>query len=207
MRRLLSLLMASVLCFVCVSCATGNALRVESPAPTLTKPTPTLDQQSLNAEAEQWEQPYSPAKVRQLLLKSDLSAAEIQRSNAEDIDEYLSTCAECVISLPPHEAGGERFQIYSLSTMSDSYSFASFAIRDNHGTPELALAVGGEDVYLSSGKDGTLVAQEAIYQSQDPTCCPSGWSVRLYRYQNGKFVEADHFTSKVDPAQSEGDQS
>lgn len=200
--------MATVLCILCASCATGNSLRVESSATAPSVPSPGPDQQGKKAEAATWwEKPFGPAEVRQLLLETDLSSVQSPAASVKDIHEYLATCAECVMDLPPYETGEERLQIYTLSTMADSYSFASFAIRDNHGKPEVALAVGGEDVYLSPGKDGTLVAQEAIYQSDDPVCCPSGWSVRMYRYQDGEYVEADHFTSPVDPEQSAGGES
>lgn len=206
LRRGLGIVLAMVLCVMLGACSTGKALRVEvpagdsSPSATATKqPTVTPE------EAAAWEKPFAPAQVRSLLLNTDLGSLRNDGADPAEIHEYLSTCARCVIALPSHEAAGERFQVYSVSTAGDSYSFASFVVRNDAGTPRIVLAVGGSDIYLTSGSDGTLVAQESIYEPQDPMCCPSGWSVRLFRYQDGRFIEGDTFKSPVDYADQEGE--
>lgn len=196
------MLCALLLCFGTSACSTNDPLRIESPA-LPTTPAAQSSAPSINDERA-WEQPFSPAQVRQVLLATDLDAVSTRENSEADIREYLTECDKCLVALPAYETAGEKFQIYSVSTAGDAYSFASFAIRDAKGTPEVALAVGGSDVYLSAGKEGSLVAQEAVYKPDDPMCCPSGWSVRMFRYQDGQFVQGDSFSSPVDPAEDEG---
>lgn len=202
LRRALGMLCALLLCFGTSACSTNDPLRIESPA-LPTTPAAQSSAPSINDERA-WEQPFSPAQVRQVLLATDLDAVSTRENSEADIREYLTECDKCLVALPAYETAGEKFQIYSVSTAGDAYSFASFAIRDAKGTPEVALAVGGSDVYLSAGKEGSLVAQEAVYKPDDPMCCPSGWSVRMFRYQDGQFVQGDSFSSPVDPAEDEG---
>ncbi|GAA1406328.1 hypothetical protein AUR04nite_06380 [Glutamicibacter uratoxydans] len=203
LRSVISVLLALLLGSMLVSCSSPDALRVEDDA---TKALPVRPAPSTPSEQDytQWEKPFGPAAVRKLLLDSDLSSLESQGSDPAEIREYLSTCAKCITPSPSYEVQGRRFQIYTLNTMGDGYSFASFVIADQDGAPQLALAVGGSDVYLSAGKEGSLVAQEAVYRSEDPMCCPSGWSVRLYRYQDGKFFPGEKFSSSYAPTPSEG---
>lgn len=202
LRRALGMLCALLLCFGTSACSTSDPLRIETPVP----PTTPAAQTSApsNSDEQAWERPFSPAQVRQVLLATDLDAVSTQENSEADIREYLTECDKCLIAMPAYETAGEKFQIYSVSTAGDAYSFASFAIRDAKGKPEVALAVGGSDVYLSAGKEGSLVAQEAVYKPDDPMCCPSGWSVRMFRYQDGQFVQGDSFSSPVDPAQDQG---
>lgn len=205
LRRGLGIALALVLCMMLGACSTGKALRVEVPAKGSAPSTPETSHRPVTTEeAESWEKPFSPAQIRSLLLNTDLGSLRADGADPAEIHEYLSTCARCVIALPSHEAAGERFQVYSVSTAGDSYSFASFVVRNDAGTPRIVLAVGGSDIYLISGSDGSLVAQESIYEPQDPMCCPSGWSVRLFRYQDGRFIEGDTFESPVDYAEIEG---
>ena len=201
LRRALGMLCALLLCCGTGACSTNDPLRIESPA-LPTTPAARSSAPSINDERA-WEQPFSPAQVRQVLLATDLDVVSTQENSEADIREYLTECDKCLIAMPSYETAGEKFQIYSVSTAGDAYSFASFAIRDAKGTPEVALAVGGSDVYLSAGKEGSLVAQEAVYRPDDPMCCPSGWSVRMFRYQDGQFIQGDSFSSPVDPAQDQ----
>lgn len=206
LRRGLGMVLAMVLCLMLGACSTGKALRVEVPASGSPPSTPKANQRHVSPEeAESWEKPFAPAQIRTLLLNTDLGSLRADGADPAEIHEYLSTCARCVIALPGHEAAGERFQVYSVSTTGDGYSFASFVVRNDAGTPRIVLAVGGSDIYLMSGSDGSLVAQESVYEPQDPMCCPSGWLVRLFRYQDGRFIEGDSFESPVDYAETEGE--
>ena len=206
LRRGLGIVLAMVLCVTLGACSTGRALRVEVPAGGSPPSSTAAKQPTVTPEeAAAWEKPFAPAQIRSLLLNTDLGSLRDDGADPAEIHEYLSTCARCVIALPSHEAGGERFQVYSVSTAGDSYSFASFVVRNDAGTPRIVLAVGGSDIYLTSGSDGSLVAQESIYEPQDPMCCPSGWSVRLFRYQDGRFIEGDTFKSPVDYTEPEGE--
>ena len=206
LRRGLGIVLAMAFCVMLSACSTGKALRVEVPSVGSSPSTTATKQRTIGPEeAGAWEKPFAPAQIRSLLLNTDLSGLRADGADPAEIHEYLSTCARCVIALPSHETAGERFQVYSVSTAGDSYSFASFVVRNDAGTPRIVLAVGGSDIYLTSGSDGSLVAQEAIYEPQDPMCCPSGWSVRLFRYQDGRFIEGDTFKSPVDYAEPEGE--
>lgn len=206
LRRGLGIVLAMAFCVMLGACSTGKALRVEVPSVGSSPSATATKQRTISPEeAEAWEKPFTPAQIRSLLLNTDLSGLRADGADPAEIHEYLSTCARCVIALPSHEAAGERFQVFSVSTAGDSYSFASFVVRNDAGAPRIVLAVGGSDIYLTSGSDGSLVAQEAIYEPQDPMCCPSGWSVRLFRYQDGRFIEGDTFESPVDYAEPEGE--
>ena len=206
LRRGLGIVLAMAFCVMLGACSTGKALRVEVPSVGSSPSATATKQRTISPEeAEAWEKPFTPAQIRSLLLNTDLSGLRADGADPAEIHEYLSTCARCVIALPSHEAAGERFQVFSVSTAGDSYSFASFVVRNDAGTPRIVLAVGGSDIYLTSGSDGSLVAQEAIYEPQDPMCCPSGWSVRLFRYQDGRFIEGDTFESPVDYVEPEGE--
>ncbi|MCW4466763.1 hypothetical protein OK351_14815 [Glutamicibacter sp. MNS18] len=202
LRRALGMLCILLLCLGTSACGTGEALRIESPATRIAPGTPPAGQTS--SDGHSWEEPFAPSQVREILLETDLGAVSTPDNSAEDIREYLIDCDKCLIALPGYETADEKFQIYSISTAADSYSFASFVIRNARGKPEVALAVGGSDVYLSAGKEGSVVAQEALYKRDDPMCCPSGWSVRMFRYQDGQFVQGDSFSSPIDPLQEEG---
>lgn len=206
LRRGLGIVLAMAFCVMLGACSTGKAFRVEVPSVGSSPSATATKQRTISPEeAEAWEKPFTPAQIRSLLLNTDLSGLRADGADPAEIHEYLSTCARCVIALPSHEAAGERFQVFSVSTAGDSYSFASFVVRNAAGTPRIVLAVGGSDIYLTSGSDGSLVAQEAIYEPQDPMCCPSGWSVRLFRYQDGRFIEGDTFESPVDYVEPEGE--
>ncbi len=200
-RRAISMLYVLLLILVTSACSTTDALRVESPTAS-SMPLTTASSPS-DGDMKDWEEPFAPSEVRSVLLKTDLSLVATEQNSEADIREYLTDCDKCLLALPSFEIAGEKFQNYSVSTAGDAYSFASFAIRDDQGKPSIALAVGGSNVYLSAGKEGSLVAQEAVYQPDDPMCCPSGWSVRMFRYQDGQFMQADSFESSVEPTENQ----
>lgn len=203
-RRLLSLLTTLAIAASLTSCGKPDPLRVESAAPPSVQPLTVPEQSFSEQDYDEWEKPFGPAQASKAIATSDLSPLKEQGSDTDEILQYVLTCAECVTPHPAYEINGERFQIYSVNTMGDGFSFASFAIRDDNGAPKVALAVGGSDVYLSTGNGGSLVAQEAVYKKDDPMCCPSGWSVRMFRYQNGEFVPGEHFSSSYSPIPTEG---
>ncbi|MBU5890133.1 hypothetical protein JVV71_22750, partial [Vibrio cholerae O1] len=62
-----------------------------------------------------------------------------------------------------------------------SEDIAGVVVSEKDGAPRLELIATGNQLTLSPGKNGTLVVQEAMYADGDEDCCPSGWSVQVFR--------------------------
>lgn len=73
------------------------------------------------------------------------------------------------------------------------FSAAVIGVQD--GEPSLQLIVSGHDLTLTPGRGGTLVAQESRYAPADEICCPSGWSVQVYRFHDGRFEAGQRVSS------------
>lgn len=172
------------------------------------------------AESEptnRWETPFVAKDVEKALLEATLSelpqgigseagapegtpssAPQSSAANSfsyKDLEEVLAGCKDrCLMPSSPVSLDGTRFQLWTLASAGDGWGYAAFAVRDNGGVPHIELMVRGEDISLGPGKNGTVVAQESVYQSNEPLCCPSGWAMRVYRWDDGKFVAAERFT-------------
>lgn len=202
-RRSAAVRMGSLLAAVMLSlsaCSEGPALREEgTPSggpPEVSASALALPSQdaATTKEAEDWEKPFGPEKIRKLLLAADLSPLAQDGQDPGELKSYLRRCNHCLVALAPYSAQDERFQLLSVTSSGDGFAFASFAVRDVAGKPELALMVGGTDIYLSGGNYGALVAQEAVYGTDDPVCCPEKWKARLFRFENGEFVPGGTYT-------------
>lgn len=192
------------------ACSEGPALREEgTPSGGQTEmalpvPAPASQQPLTEKEVEAWEQPFGTETVRKLLLSSDLSTLAQDGQSPSELKAYLRKCSHCLVALAPYSAQGERFQLISVTSAADGFAFASFAIRDVSGKPDIALMVGGTDVYLSGGNYGALVAQEAVYGTDDPVCCPHRWKARLFRFENGSFVPDGTYSGDNTPTPAPG---
>lgn len=190
------------------ACGPQGSLRVEGPASTQAE----IASPAASEPMDTWETPFGAKQIEKALLKVTLSelpqgigsgtatspAPESSDANYfsyADLEGVLKSCkGHCLMPSSPVQLDGTRFQLWTLSSAGDGWGYAAFAVRDNDGTPQIELMVRGEDISLEPGKNGTIVAQESVYQSNEPQCCPSGWAIRVYRWDDGKFVAAERYS-------------
>ncbi|WP_236863701.1 hypothetical protein [Brevibacterium daeguense] len=158
-------------------CAPDPGLRVEDPG----VPAPTV---TASEPAGPPDEPFSAGEVREAIISANGPA---RQQGMDQVHEVLLVCSGCLRLHDPFIAGGQKFQIAMVSTPSDQQLFAGVVVSEEDGEPEVNLIVSGHDLTLTPGRGGTLVAQESTYRERDPECCPSGWSVRVYRYHDGRF--------------------
>lgn len=116
-------------------------------------------------------------------------AAEPIRLGPGQIEELLRHCnGHCLHISAPAVIEGTRLQLVSLTSAADGWGYVAFAVADEGGKPVVKLMVKGDDVVLQPGRGGTLVAQESMYLDDEPLCCPSGWSMRVFRWDGERFV-------------------
>ncbi len=154
-----------------------------------------------------WTAPFSEEEIVKALLDMKLSGlpevaeptsaapaeqnkrAESIRLSSGEIEDLLRHCnGHCLQASAPAVIDGERLQLVSLTSAADGWGYVAFAVADVKGKPAVRLMVKGDDVMLQPGRGGTLVAQEAVYLDGEPLCCPSGWSMRVFRWDGEHFV-------------------
>lgn len=136
------------------------------------------------AQAGRADRPYSAARLRTAILAESRLA---DQAGYDQAGEVLRSCEDCLELRTPLRIGSEKFQLAALTAPSEDQPFAAFVVADQSDRPAVKLFVTGHDLTVSPGQGGTLVAQESLYRKGDPRCCPSGWSVRVYRYHSGRF--------------------
>ncbi|MBR7539066.1 hypothetical protein KC221_23035, partial [Mycobacterium tuberculosis] len=95
----------------------------------------------------------------------------------------------------PFTRGEEKFQVVTVANPQQrSEDIAGVVVSEKDGAPRLELIATGNQLTLSPGKNGTLVVQEAMYADGDEDCCPSGWSVQVFRLHDGRFEPGQRFT-------------
>jgi hypothetical protein len=177
-RRGLRHLIGAVLgALLLAGCAPDPGLRVEDPG----VPAPTV---TASASAGPHDEPFSAQEIREAIITAD---GPTSQQGVEQVHEVLLVCSDCIRLSDPFLAGGQKFQIAMVATPSDQQLFAGVVVSEKDGEPQVNLIVSGHDLTLAPGRGGTLVAQESTYREGDPECCPSGWSVRVYRYHDGRF--------------------
>ncbi len=137
--------------------------------------------------------PFTLAEVRGHLL--DQPAGEPVSVDARTA-EILLYCAECIRLEAPLTIAGERFQIALVTDPGTDSVVSAAVIGAREGEPALRLIVSGHELSLTPGRGGTLVAQESQYGPRDRACCPSGWSVQIYRYHNGRFEAGQQISQR-----------
>lgn len=171
-----------------VGCGPEPGLRIETPQGV---PTPTV---SAPPPAGPADQPFSADEIREAVIDDTRLASQ---SDASQVHEILLMCSECIELAEPFTADGQKFQIGMVSMPSDDRIFAGVVVSQVETGPRLNLIVSGHDLSLTPGRGDTLVAQESTFRAGDPECCPSGWSVRVYRYQNGGFEPGQRITQNT----------
>lgn len=109
--------------------------------------------------------------------------------------EALLYCDECISLGTALEIDGTPFQVALVTEPGTDTVFSAAVIGEQDGEPSLQLVVSGHDLTLTPGRGGTLVKQEKRYAPADEVCCPSGWSVQVYRFHDGRFEAGQRVSS------------
>lgn len=109
--------------------------------------------------------------------------------------EALLYCDECISLGTALEIDGTPFQIALVTEPGTESVFSAAVIGVQDGEPSLQLIVSGHDLTLTPGRGGTLVAQESRYAPADELCRPSGWSVQVFRFHDGRFEAGQRVSS------------
>lgn len=125
----------------------------------------------------------------------------LDRANADsalvdaEVTEALLYCDECLRVGDTLRVDERTFQIMTLTSPGTDAVFAAAVLSEEEGAPRLHLVVSGQDLSLTPGRGGTLVAQESRFTAADEACCPSGWSVQVYRFHDGRFEAGQRVSS------------
>lgn len=164
--------------FLLTGCSPDGGLRVESPEG---QPVPSATRPSEHLPVDE---PFSADEIREAAVDDAALTADAEHAQ---VLETLLYCTDCLTLGEPLMVGETKYQIAQVTTPRDDQRFAGLVVGDEDGKPAVKLVVSGTDLTLTPGQGGTLVAQESLYRDGDKRCCPSGWSVRVYRYHDGRF--------------------
>lgn len=177
--------LACLVFLLLAACGPDTGLRVEK-----TTATPrTLAEPS--ATAGPADLPYDESAIRASIIDDDTLTSD---DAAQQVVEVLASCPDCLTMAAPITADGRKFQVAMVSTPQEKSTFAGVVVADEDGRPDVELVVSGFDLTLTPGSGGTLVAQEKKFAEGDPDCCPSGWSVRVFRMHDGRFEQGQRIT-------------
>ena len=161
------------------ACGPPQGLRVESYSEPQSDSAPTTPSQVTAPPI------FAVSDVRLAVLEDDSLS---NTSGYSQLYEILAYCQDCITLTETLTTDGKTFQLATVSPPSVSGNFAGLAVEDVDGEPRVKLLVTGHDLSFRAGQNGTIVAQENILREGDPECCPSGWSVQVFRYRAGNFV-------------------
>lgn len=168
-------------------CGPDDGLRVEvddSDSPNILQ-TPT-------ESAGPADTPFSLDRIRELI---SASAGVAVTGSAPGMETIVADCRDCLKFSTSFTSGDKKFQVVTVANPKQrSEVFAGAVISDQKGKPKLELIATGNQLALRPGKNGTLVVQEAMYADGDESCCPSGWSVQIFRFHDGRFEPGQRFT-------------
>ena len=187
LRTLVACACALALLVALAACGPDRGLRVEPAGST----SPTLFDES-NEDSGPADKPYSLADIRTLV--EDSSGVAVT-GRASETAKVVADCQECMKFGTPFLSGDRKFQVVTvLNPQQMSEVIAGVVVSEFEGEPRLELIATGNQLTLSPGRNGTLVVQEAMYADGDEDCCPSGWSVQVFRLHDGRFEPGQRFT-------------
>lgn len=163
-----------------------RGLRIEATA------LPTSSAEALDATTEPSDLRFDIDQVRSHLL--DRPSSDLMTIDAQ-VTEALLYCDECISHGTPLEIDGTPFQVALVTEPGTDTVFSAAVIGERAGEPLVHLVVSGQDLTLTPGSGGTLVAQETRLAPSDKLCCPSGWSVQVYRFHDGRFEAGQRISS------------
>ena len=145
-----------------------------------------------NSDSGPPNKPFSLDRIRKTI--EDKSGIAVT-GQATETAKVVSDCKECLEFSRPFFSGDKKFQLVTVANPKQkSEIVAGAVISEKDGKPRLELIATGNQLKLSPGKNGTLVVQEAMYSDGDDPCCPSGWSVQVFRLHEGRFEPGQRFT-------------
>ncbi len=145
-----------------------------------------------NKDSGRPDEPFSLKEIRKLIV--DASGIAVT-GKATESAQVVADCKECLKFSTPFLSDDKRFQLVTVANpQQKSEIVAGAVISEKDGEPRLELIATGNQLKLSPGKNGTLVVQEAMYADGDDACCPSGWSVQVFRLHEGRFEPGQRFT-------------
>ena len=185
--RLLTLLLITVMTFTVAACGPDRDLKVSpegNPSPSLFAPDST--------DAGPPNEPFSLSEIRRTI--EDSSGVAVTGSAAETA-KVVADCEKCLKLSTPFLSDDKKFQVVTVANPEQRDEVIAGAVISEHdGKPRLELIATGNQLTLSPGKNGTLVVQEAMFADGDDACCPSGWSVQVFRLHDGRFEPGQRFT-------------
>ncbi len=138
------------------------------------------------------DEPFSLKQIRELIV--DSSGVAVTGSAAETA-KVVADCDKCLKFSTPFLNGKKKFQLVTVANPKQmDETIAGAVISEHDGEPRLELIATGNQLTLSPGKRGTVVVQEAMFADGDDACCPSGWSVQVFRLHDGRFEPGQRLT-------------
>lgn len=186
-RTLLATVVVLITLFSASGCGPDRGLRVEPEA----NPSPTLFEPE-NSDSGPPDKPFSLDRIRKTI--EDESGIAVT-GEATETAKVVAECKECLKFSRPFLSGDKKFQLVTVANPKQKGEIVAGAvISEKDDNPRLELIATGNQLKLSPGKNGTLVVQEAMYADGDDPCCPSGWSVQVFRLHEGRFEPGQRFT-------------
>lgn len=186
-RTVIAIILATITLAGMSACGPDRGLRVEPEGET----SPTQLERANSASGPS-NKPFSLKEIRKTIV--DASGIAVT-GKATESAHVVADCSECLKFAKPFLSGDKKFQLVTVANPKQkSEIIAGAVISEKDGKPRLELIATGNQLKLSPGKNGTLVVQEAMYADGDDACCPSGWSVQVFRLHEGRFEPGQRFT-------------
>ncbi|RBP67134.1 hypothetical protein DFO66_102187 [Brevibacterium sanguinis] len=184
--RVLALLAAASL-LALGACGPERGLRVEDVGDS----SPTAFEQP-GASSGSPDEPFSLDEIRTAIEDSSGRAVTGEAPEAVSV---VADCESCLEFARPFTGDDRKFQVATVANPKQrSETIAVAVVGEAEGSPRLELIATGNQLTLTPGRNGTLVVQEAMYADGDESCCPSGWSVQVFRLHDGRFEPGQRFT-------------
>lgn len=187
LRTFAAILLIAVMVVTVTACGPDRGLKISpegNPSPSLFSPD--------SADAGKPNKPFSLKEIRNLI--EDASGIAVTGS-ATETAEVVADCDECLKFSTPFLSGKRKFQVVTVANPKQMDEVIAGAVISSHdGEPRLELIATGNQLTLAPGRNGTLVVQEAMFADGDDSCCPSGWSVQVFRLHEGRFEPGQRFT-------------
>ena len=186
-RTVAALLLAAVMTLTVTACGPDRGLKVSPEG----NPSPSLFAPNTEAAGEANE-PFSLDEVRKAIESSSGIAVT---GSATETAKVVADCKDCLKFASPFLSGEQKFQLVTVANPKQRNEIIAGAVISEHrGEPRLELIATGNQLKVSPGRNGTLVVQEAMFADGDKACCPSGWSVQVFRLHDGRFEPGQRFT-------------
>ncbi len=187
LRAFAAIMLVAVMAVTLTACGPDRGLKVSpegNPSPSLFAPD--------SADAGPPNKPFSLKTIRKTIV--DASGVAVTGS-ATETAKVVADCEECLKFSTPFHRDDQKFQVVTVANPQQRDELIAGAVISKHnGKPRLELIATGNQLKLSPGKNGTLVVQEAMFADGDDACCPSGWSVQVFRLHDGRFEPGQRFT-------------